>query len=99
MVDRIVLEKEIFELVSYIIVSARNLLEEPARYGPFRLVESASWLIRILEGAGVASDRLSSIRAMIEEGKHTVMSTEEEFKDFLESLVLTQVNNIDSGPS
>jgi hypothetical protein len=49
-VDKKSLEEQIFEIVSYMTVSARNLLEEPARYGPFRLVDSVSRLVDILEG-------------------------------------------------
>jgi hypothetical protein len=95
MMDRTGLEERIFELVSYIAVSARNLLEEPARYGPLRLVDTASRLIDIIEKEGVASKRLTMIRQKIEEGKYTAMGTEEEFQAFLESLVLLLVEQIE----
>lgn len=93
--DKQVFEDKIFELVSYVVVSARNLLEEPARYGPFRLVDTASRLINVLNESAMSSDRLSAIRDQIEAGKYSAMSTEEEFEKFLESLVFYVVDAID----
>jgi hypothetical protein len=92
--DKQVFEDKIFELVSYMITSARNLLEEPARYGPFRLVDAVSRLIDILEESGNSSERLNSIREQIESGKYSAMGTEEEFEEFLESTVFVVVDAI-----
>ena len=88
-------EGQIFELISYMVVSARKLLDEPARYGPFRLVDAASRLISILEGTGMSSERLKSIQSQIEEGKYSAMGTEAEFEDFLESTVHHVVDAIE----
>ena len=95
--DKTGLEEQIFELISYMSVSARNLLEEPARYGPFRLVDSASRLIDVLKADGLESARLDRIQAKIEEGKYSAMGTEEEFESFLEGLVLSLVEEIGPG--
>jgi len=95
--DKTRLEEEAFELISYIIVSARNLLHEPARYGPIRLVDAASRLIGILVQHGLASGRLEEIRKRIEEGRLTGMGDEEERKSFLESLVLHLVEEVGPG--
>ena len=92
--DKESFEEEIFELVSYMAVSARNLLEEPARYGPFRLVDAASRLIDILDEAEMSSPRLAAVRDNIEAGKYSAMGTEEEFEDFLESVVFFLVGEI-----
>lgn len=86
--DKHVFEDKIFELVSFMIVSGRNLLEEPTRYGPFRLVDAVGRLINILEDADMSSERLRSIRDKIEEGKYSAMGTEKEFEEFLEASVL-----------
>ena len=94
--EKQVFEEKIFELVSYMVTSARNLLEEPARYGPFRLVDAVSRLIDILEEAGNSSERLNSIREKIESGKYSAMGTEKEFEEFLESTVFAVVDAIDS---
>ena len=94
--DKKILEEKIFELVSYMVTSACNLLEEPARYGPFRLVDAASRLIDILEESGNSSERLNSIREQIESGKYSAMSTEKEFEEFLESTVFVVVDAINN---
>lgn len=93
-VDKKSIEAQVFELVSYMTVSARNLLEEPARYGPFRLVDSASRLIDILKSQGLASERLEGLQAKIEGGKYSAMGPEEEYKAFLEGLVSFLVDEI-----
>jgi Family of unknown function (DUF6092) len=97
MMDKTELEEQIFELISYMSVSARNLLEEPARYGPFRLVDAASRLVDVLKANGLESDRLDRVQAKIEEGKYSAMGTEDEFESFLEGLVLFLVEEIGPG--
>jgi len=94
--DKQIFEDKIFELVSYMVTSARNLLEEPARYGPFRLVDAVSRLIDILEESGNSSERLIFIRDQIESGKLTAMGTAEEFEEFLESTVFMVVDAMDN---
>jgi hypothetical protein len=93
-VDKKSIEAHVFELISYMTVSARNLIEEPARYGPFRLVDSASRLIDILKAQGLASERLDGLQAKIEGGKYSAMGPEEEYKAFLEGLVSYLVDEI-----
>lgn len=93
-VDKRSIEAQVFELISYMTVSARNLIEEPARYGPFRLVDSASRLIDILKSQGLASERLDGLQAKIEGGKYSAMGPEEEYKAFLEGLVSYLVEEI-----
>ena len=93
-VDKKSIEAQVFELISYMTVSARNLIEEPARYGPFRLVDSASRLIDILKAQGLASERLDGLQAKIEGGKYSAMGPEEEYKVFLEGLVSYLVEEI-----
>ncbi|MEE9176428.1 MAG: DUF6092 family protein [Thermodesulfobacteriota bacterium] len=85
------LEKEIFELICYIIVSARNLDKETKMYGPFRLVDAASKLIEILEKNGIYDEFLSQVRTIIEANKYKVMTDKEEFVAFLDDLVLKMV--------
>ena len=93
--DKKALEEKIFELVSYMVVSARNLLDETPQYGPFRLVDAVSRLVEILENMELSSGRLNTLRSQIEEGKVSVMAGEEEFREFLESLVSFLVKEID----
>lgn len=88
------LEKEIFELICYITVSARNLDQETKMYGPFRLVDTASKLIDILEKNGVHDKFLSQVRTMIEANKYKVMTDKEGFVAFLDNLVLKMVGRL-----
>jgi len=76
------------ELLSFLIVSVRNCVEEPKLYGPFRLIDGASKLIEILEGEGLADEFLLKLRKKIEDKKYSVMSSKDEFIEFLGDLTL-----------
>jgi len=89
------LEREFFELVCYMVTSARNLIPENKLYGPFRLIDAVSRLIDIIQKLGLKSTRLQAIQRQIEEGKYKVMETEEEFTAFLENLVMSLVPLMD----
>jgi len=88
------LERKIFELLGYMVTSARNLLDETPLYGPFRLVDAASRLISALEEEGLASPRLLALRDRIEEGKYKVADDPEAFRNFLDGLVQTVVESM-----
>ena len=88
------LERGIFELLCYMIVSARNLEQETKMYGPFRLVDAASRLIEILEESGIGDEFLSQVRSMIEANKHKVMTDKEGFVAFLDDLALKMVGRL-----
>ncbi|AGK62008.1 hypothetical protein Asulf_02045 [Archaeoglobus sulfaticallidus PM70-1] len=81
------LNKEFFELLCYVLTSARGLMDEPKMYGPFRLVDTASRIISILEKHGIADDFLAEERKKIDEGKYSVMESEEKFKEFLDRII------------
>jgi len=82
------LEQEFFELICYMVTSARNLIPENKLYGPFRLIDAVSRLIDIIRKLDLKSPRLEAIQRQIEDGKYTVMESEEEFTVFLENLVM-----------
>lgn len=88
------LERGIFELLCYMIVSARNLDQETKMYGPFRLVDAASRLIEILEESGIGDEFLSQVRSMIEANKYKVMTNKEGFVAFLDDLALKMVGRL-----
>ena len=85
------LEQELFELICYMITSARNLIPENKLYGPFRLIDAASRLIDIVKKLDLKSPRFEAIQKQIEDSKYTVMDSDEEFTAFLESLVMSLV--------
>jgi len=82
------LEQEFFELIAFMVTSARNLIEETKLYGPLRLVDAVSRLIDVLQKHDLSSPRLETIQRQIEEGKYRVMDSEEDFTVFLEGLVM-----------
>jgi hypothetical protein len=84
-------EQEFFELVCFMVTSARNLIQENRLYGPLRLVDAVSRLVSILEKLDLKSPRLAAIQEQIEEGEDTVMESEEKFTVFLENLVMNLV--------
>jgi thymidine phosphorylase len=85
------LEKELFELICYMIVSARNLDQETKMYGPFRLVDATSKLIEILEKNGIYDEFFSQVKTIIEANKYKVMTDKEGFIAFLDDLLLRMV--------
>lgn len=85
------LEKELFELICYMIVSARNLDQETKMYGPFRLVDATSKLIEILEKNGIYDEYFSQVKTIIEANKYKVMTDKEGFIAFLDDLILRMV--------
>lgn len=80
-------EERLYNLVSYMIISAANLWDEPRSYGPLRLVEAAKRLLEIVEQEGMAAPRLSFLRGRIEAGDDAATGSEEAMRAFLESLV------------
>jgi hypothetical protein len=84
-------EQEFFELICFMVTSARNLIQENRLYGPLRLVDAVSRLVDILEKLDLKSPRLEAIKERIEEGENTVMESEEKFTTFLENLVMELV--------
>lgn len=87
-------ERKLYEVVGYMVTSARNLLDETPLYGPFRLVDAVSRLVEILEGEGLASPRLIALRERIEAGKYLVAHDPEEFRCFLDGLVQEVVDSL-----
>jgi hypothetical protein len=81
-------KKSLFDFLSFLIISARNLVEEPKLYGPLRLIDGASRLIEILEKEGLSDEFLSKIRKKIEEKESSVMTNKDEFIKLLDDLTL-----------
>jgi hypothetical protein len=95
--DKEHLKNDFFDLLSFLIVSARNCVEEPKLYGPFRLIDGASKLIEILEGEGLADEFLLKLRKKIEDKKYSVMSSKDEFTEFLDDLTLDFADELKKG--
>jgi hypothetical protein len=77
-----------FELLSFLITSARGLVDEPQIYGPLRLLDAAVKLINLMEREGRLTDELREIRQLIREKSNLVMLDEKAFIEFLDELSL-----------
>lgn len=77
-----------FELLSFLITSARGLIDEPQIYGPLRLLDAAIKLINIMEKEGRLTDELREIRQLILEKSDLVIRDEKAFIEFLDELSL-----------
>jgi len=82
------LKDSLFELVCFLIASARGLYGEPETYGPLRLTTAASQLLRTMEEAGLSDEGLSAIAAKIDDGRRNITQDREAGIDFLEELVV-----------
>jgi hypothetical protein len=82
-------EDEVFELISYLVVSAQGLLDEPAEYGSLRLIDAAGRCANLAKNDAPSEARtfLEELSAEIEEGKLLVMSNPDEYAIFLDSAV------------
>ncbi len=82
------LDDGLFDFMGYLLTSARGLLDEPASYGPFRLLEGASRLCGLMSaGASRRSAFLDHLKLIIDDGKLALMSDPEAFKGLLDQTV------------
>ena len=82
------LDRGLYELLGYLLTSARGLLEEPGEYGPLRLVEGASRLCALMSGSGSSFGAAARrLQAGIDAGKFTVLSDPSSFQSTLDQAV------------
>ena len=91
------LKSDFFNLLAFLVTSARNCIEEPKLYGPFRLVDGASRLIGILEEAHMADEFFVQVRKKIEDGKYSVMDDKDKFIKLLDDLTLDFADKLKGG--
>jgi hypothetical protein len=83
------LDQGLFEFFGYLLTSARGLFDEPAEYGPFRLVEAASRLSGLMADAGSRhGDFLRRLQQAIDEGKLQLMTDAQSFARLLDGSIL-----------
>lgn len=75
--------------IAFLASSARILTEEPHLCGSFRLIDSISRLMEVLESIPnfTLGEPFSSIRRFVDEGKHSVMKSKEDYLKFLDELL------------
>ena len=89
-------EQRIYGLVMFMAVSARNLIDEPQRYGPARLLDAIGRLISILDSTHMSSPRLDELRNIIEEQMvDRLCESDEAYLDFLDTVVQYLLDRMD----
>lgn len=85
MTSGVLTEDQAYELLTFLVTSARLCLDEPENYGSFRLIDAASRLMgMILEGEGaVDGEFYAQLRQEIESRKTLIMSDEAAYADLL----------------
>ena len=80
--------QSLLELIYYIVISARKLIEEPKYYGPLRMLEIASRLLNILDVGNIKSPiNTIDFIMQIENTKNSIIEGEEYFVANLDNLV------------
>jgi hypothetical protein len=79
----------LFELALFLATSARNCIEEPPLYGPFRLLDALSRLVDLPKHTpGLSEDKfLNEVKAFVDEKKFLVTTDVEGFKKAADELV------------
>ncbi len=81
-----ILNDKHFQLLAFLITSARGCIDEPKLYGPLRLLDAATKLIEIMEKEGKCDEDILKLKELIEESIDTLMYDEEAFIEFLDEL-------------
>ncbi len=79
----------LFELATFLVMSAKGCMDEPPSYGPFRLIDALSRLINLPKHATCLSEDkfLEDIKKEVDEKKYLVMSDMKKFRRFLDEMV------------
>jgi hypothetical protein len=83
-----VTEDDVFELLAFLVTSARLCVDEPKLYGTFRLVDAASRLIGFVLESDRLEDKqpLQQLKDEIDEKKFLLTTDQEGYAEFLDDL-------------
>ena len=87
------LKEELFNLITYMITSARGLYDEPADYGIFRLLDSAGRLLAIMESNELSDPFLTNFKQLVDEEREGNMDSERQMER-LDQMVLKLVEEL-----
>ena len=78
-------EDQAYELITFLVTSARNCVDEPEYYGSFRLIDAADRLLGMILSNEGALDRdfYSQLHKEIDSQKLLIQSDEQAYADFL----------------
>jgi hypothetical protein len=82
---KVLTEDQAYELLTFLVTSARLCIDEPENYGSFRLIDAASRLLGMLLTNEGALDRefYGQLQKEIDSQKLLILSDEEAYTDFL----------------
>jgi len=81
------LREDLVNFVGYLLTSAHGLYDEPAGYGPFRILDAAWRLLVIMEEAELADPFLVQLRQAIDE-ERLGSSDDQALRAFLDQVCL-----------
>ncbi len=83
------MDRNIIDLIAYMLTSARGLIDEPAIYGPFRLLDGVSRLCEMMiEHHHEDEGFLENLNTKIDEKKFSVMTDQETFIAMMDEVIL-----------
>lgn len=82
-------EDQAMELLAFLVVSSRGVIDEPSLYGSFRLMDAAGRMLGFILDNGKVSDEdaLRRMKERIDEGKMQMMTDEQGYVAFTEEMV------------
>ncbi|SDJ95358.1 DUF6092 family protein [Natronincola ferrireducens] len=78
-------KEELEEIMFFLITSARGCIDEPASYGPLRLLEAAS---RLTDVVGKHNDSYIKLKDEINNSMDIALIDEEKFQEQLDDIIL-----------
>lgn len=89
-------EDEVFELLAFLVSSARLCVDEPKLYGTFRLVDAASRLLGFVLQSDQVQDKRSvqQLKDEIDENKFLLTTDQEGYVKFLDDLTRKVVREL-----
>lgn len=81
-----ILNNNHFQLLVFLITSARGCLDEPPIYGPLRLLDGASRVINIMEKEGITHETILKIKNKIQMAIDIIMTDENEFVKIVDDI-------------
>ncbi len=80
------LRQDLFSLITFLVVSASGLSNEPAGYGTFRLLEAAGRLMDIMEQNDLLDDALRRLKQQLDQQRSDSMD-DQRLQAYLERMV------------
>jgi hypothetical protein len=78
--DKEAFQEELFNLIAYMITSARGLHDEPADYRTFRLLDSTGRLLEIMEAQDLLDPFLEEMKDAVDDERFGAMNEEGEIE-------------------